>query len=186
LISRQLKVIILVNIIIAALFFYFNYGNWTLLNDENVGLPISSEWGPIWIHVSPRTSLIPREPNQPPNFTSVIFPNYPLMLFLLSTIMNLYFIIKLQKSKEPKTAQSSNLKMVGTVLIILGLIFLAGGTFIWYHLLGYEGRLGMALFNQYRDYILPIFLAGTSFLAIGIALHSKTKQATALTQRHQG
>ena len=98
--SRQLKIILLVNIVIAALFCYFNYGNWTLLNDERVGLPIRSEWGPVWIHVQPRTSLIPRDPNQPPDFTSVLFPNYPLMLFWLSTIINLYFIIEFQKSKQ--------------------------------------------------------------------------------------
>ena len=104
--SRQFKVIILVNIVVAALFCYFNYGNWTLLNDERVGLPIVSEWGPIWIHVSPRVSLIPREPNQPPDYSSVIFPNYPLMLFWLSTIINLYFIIKLDESKETKTVNS--------------------------------------------------------------------------------
>jgi hypothetical protein len=100
LMSRQLKVIVLVNIVIAVLFCHFNYGNWVLLNDERVGLPIKSEWGPIWIYVQPRTSMIAREPNQMPDFTSVMFPNYPLMLFLLSTILNLYFIIKLQKSKE--------------------------------------------------------------------------------------
>lgn len=98
--SRQLKVIVLVNIVIAVLFCHFNYGNWILLNDENVGLPIRSEWSPIWIHVSPRVSLIPREPNQPPDYSSVMFPNYPLMLFWLSTILNLYFIIKLQRNKE--------------------------------------------------------------------------------------
>jgi hypothetical protein len=98
--SRQLKIIVLVNIVIAVLFCHFNYGNWTLLNDERVGLPIKSEWGPIWIHMQPRTSMIAREPNQMPDFTSVLFPNYPLMLFWLSTILNLYFIIKLQRSKE--------------------------------------------------------------------------------------
>jgi len=99
-VSRQLKIIVLVNIVIIVLFCYFNYGNWVLLNDERVGLPIRSEWSPIWIRVSTRTSLIPREPNQPPNFSSVIFPNYPLILFWFSTMINLYFIIKLQKSKE--------------------------------------------------------------------------------------
>ena len=97
---RQLKVILVANIVIVVLFCYFNYGNWALLNDERVGLPIKSEWGPIWIHVSPRVSMIPREPNQMPDFTSVLFPNYPLMLFVLSTILNLYFIMKLQKSKQ--------------------------------------------------------------------------------------
>jgi hypothetical protein len=177
--SRQLKVIILVNIVVAVLFCYFNYGNWTLLNDERVGLPIHSEWGPIWIHVQPKPI------GTSDSFTSVIFPNYPLMLFWLSTIMNLYFIIKLQKTKETKPAQSSTLKILGTVLIILGLIFLAGGTFFWYHILGYEGRLYMSMFNEYRGYVLPIFLAGTASLAIGIALRSKTKQARALNQRDQ-
>jgi hypothetical protein len=97
---RQLKGILLVNIVIVILFCHFNYGNWFLLNDERVGLPIKSEWGPIWIHVQPRTGMIAREPNQMPDFTSVMFPNYPLMLFMLSTILNLYFIIKLQRRKE--------------------------------------------------------------------------------------
>jgi len=90
--SRQLKVIILVNVVIAVLFCYFNYGNWTLLNDEEAGLPISSEWGPVWIRVQPKPFGY--------GDTTVMFPNYPLMLFWLSTIINLYFIIKLQKSKE--------------------------------------------------------------------------------------
>jgi len=72
---RQLKVIILVNVLIAVLFCYFNWANWTLLNDEEVGLPIHSEWGPVWINVGPKP-------------------------FWLSTIINLYFIIKLQKSPK--------------------------------------------------------------------------------------
>ena len=101
--SRQLMIILLVNIVIAVLFCCFNYGNWTVLNDERVGLPIRSEWGPVWIHVQPKTNMIAREPNQMPDFTSVLFPNYPLMLFWLSTILNLYFIIKLQKSKQTVT-----------------------------------------------------------------------------------
>jgi hypothetical protein len=92
--SRQLKIILLVNIVIAILFCYFNYGNWTLLNDERGELPISSEWGSIWIHVQAKPT------GASTGFTSVLFPNYPFMLFLLSTIVNLYFIIKLQKSKE--------------------------------------------------------------------------------------
>jgi len=89
---RQLKVIILVNVVIAVFFCYFNWANWTLLNDEEVGLPIHSEWGPVWINVGPK-------PFGPP-YTTVMFPNYPLMLFWLSTIINLYFIIKLQKSPK--------------------------------------------------------------------------------------
>jgi hypothetical protein len=102
--SRQLRLILLVNIAIVVLFCWFNYGNWTLLNDERVGLPITSEWGPVWIHVQPRTSMIAREPNQMPDFTSVLFPNYPLMLFCLSTTLNVYFILKLQKSKQAVTS----------------------------------------------------------------------------------
>ena len=92
---RQLKVIILVNVVIAVLFCYWNWANWTLLNHKIDGepyLPIHSEWGPVWIHVGPS----PWEPQ----YCEVFFPNYPLMLFWLSTIINLFFIIKLQKSKE--------------------------------------------------------------------------------------
>jgi hypothetical protein len=92
---RQLKVIILVNVVIAVFFCYFNWANWTLLNHEEAGLPdlsIHSEWGPVWINVGPK----PFEPQ----YAEVMFPNYPLMLFWLSTIINLYFIIKLQKNKE--------------------------------------------------------------------------------------
>jgi len=92
---RQLKVIILVNVVIAVFFCYFNWANWTLLNHEEAGLPdlsIHSEWGPVWINVGPK----PFEPQ----YAEVMFPNYPLMLFWLSTIINLYFIIKLEKTKK--------------------------------------------------------------------------------------
>ena len=95
---RQLKVIILVNVVIAVFFCYFNWANWTLLNHEEDGLPdlpIHSEWGPIWINVEPEPFEL--------TCTTVMFPNYPLLLFWLSTIINLYFIIKLQKSKETPT-----------------------------------------------------------------------------------
>ena len=98
--SRQLKAIVILNILIVILFVYFNWANWAFLNDERVGLPIISEWDPIWIHVAPRTSMIVREPNQPPDFTSVLFPNYTLMLFLLSTTINLYFLIKHQRTEK--------------------------------------------------------------------------------------
>lgn len=96
---RQLKVIILVNVLIAVLFCYFNWANWTLLNDEEAGLPISSKWGPVWILVQPSPFGY--------GYTTVMFPNYPFMLFWLSTIINLYFLIKLQKSKETKTVNST-------------------------------------------------------------------------------
>lgn len=96
--SRQLKVIVFLNILFAVLFCYFNWANWTLLNDERIELPISSEWGPFWIHVQPKPIGL--------GYTSVFFPNYPLMLFWISTIVNLYFIIKLQKAKKQELSDS--------------------------------------------------------------------------------
>lgn len=101
--SRQLKIVVSVNIVIVVLFCWFNWANWSLLNDERAGLPISSKWGPVWIHVQPKTNMLVSEPNQMPDFTSVLFPNYPLMLFLLSTTLNLYFIMKLHKTKQSVT-----------------------------------------------------------------------------------
>jgi hypothetical protein len=40
----------------------------------------------------------------PPNtgFRAILFFNYPLIIFALATTLNLYFIYKLQKSKETK------------------------------------------------------------------------------------
>ena len=86
---RQFKIIVLVNLALIILFCYFNWANWILLNGEN--LNIISEWSPFWITVYP-TEVFGRE--------IVMFPNYPFMLFWLSTITNLYFLRKIQKSKE--------------------------------------------------------------------------------------
>ena len=90
--SRQFKAIVILNILILILFVYFNWANWTLLNDERTALPISSKWGPIWIQVQPSPHLW--------ESAVVLFPNYPLMLFLLSTTINLCFLIKLQRTKK--------------------------------------------------------------------------------------
>ena len=90
--STKFKLIIIVNILIVSLFLYFNWANWTLLNDERTALPISSKWGPIWIQVQPRPHLW--------ESAIVSFPNYPLMLFLLSTTLNLYFLIELKNKKK--------------------------------------------------------------------------------------
>jgi hypothetical protein len=77
--SRQFKAIVVLNILFVFLFVYFNWA-------------ISSKWGPVWIQVQPSPHLW--------ESAVVLFPNYPLMLFLISTTINLYFLIKLQKIRQ--------------------------------------------------------------------------------------
>jgi hypothetical protein len=92
-ISRLTKIAFLFNITMCLLFVFSNYSMWQIL----VGRTIQSYWNPFEI-VLVFHYLFPDG-----TYTTVqgifIYPNVPFVLFWVSTIINLHFLMKL-KSKE--------------------------------------------------------------------------------------
>ena len=100
--SKQFKQMIFVNILLILLFLIANYAMWnivdiypilgnTIMNPINV---IVSMWGEVVDGKIYRADGMG------------IMPNFPFWLFFLSTAVNMYFITKLQRSKETKQTPS--------------------------------------------------------------------------------
>ncbi len=81
--SRQLKSVILVNVLISLSFLFFNIFLWT---------------GSRTMSMNPLEILL-RGAGMDYSFTS-IYPNVLFWLFWLSTAVNLYFIIRFRRNKE--------------------------------------------------------------------------------------
>jgi hypothetical protein len=94
---RQVKLMILANAVFVFLYGFFNWAEYSMLTTFSKTM-IQGNF-PFYILITEITS-----PSNPPvtGFRSNLFLNYPLVIFLLSTILNMYFIFRLQKSKETK------------------------------------------------------------------------------------
>ena len=83
--SIDLKIMIFVNVVLALLFVCGSVAVWMASNGHAV-------WAnPLWI------TYRATPPGEMAGF--VLIPNYPFMLFWISTIVNVFFIIRLQRSK---------------------------------------------------------------------------------------
>ena len=92
--QKQFKLIILANTVFVLLFFFFNWLEYEVLN---VGSElILQAHFPLFIS----GSTIPAP--MVTGFIIIILPNYLLAIFLLSTIANLYFVFRLQRSNKTK------------------------------------------------------------------------------------
>lgn len=91
--SRQFMIAILVNVVLIVLFGFFSWGEWMALNTSM--LHVRSQWSPFWITVVGSTGQF---------INVMMIPNYPFILFCVSTLVNIYFLIKAQKSKETRPA----------------------------------------------------------------------------------
>jgi len=60
-------------------------------------------------------------------------------------------------------------KMVSNIGLILGIIFLIGGAWIWLNVEGYLGLSGELEYWKYRGYSIPLLIAGVSLFVIGYA-----------------
>jgi hypothetical protein len=107
---RKLLPIIIVNTFLVLLFIYSNNAIWNMVNGTTVNYDngtvdaylITSHWGPIGIN-APHYGFH----NGAFGMVAGIFwyYNFPYWLFFISTVVNLYFIVKLSKNK---TTQSRN------------------------------------------------------------------------------
>jgi hypothetical protein len=93
--SKQFKLMIMVNALLGLFYVISSYWIWAEIN-KWVKWNIASNWTPILIYPY-------RIPNTP-QVQMALSPlwNFPFILFLVIIGVNVYFIIRLQRSKETK------------------------------------------------------------------------------------
>ena len=95
---KHAKVMIWVNVLLGVLYVLFSLDLWITVN-QWVKLDVAAEWSPLT--VKPVFDLMPFPTHSLP--LSVIERyNVPFILFCVMLAVNLYFLIRLQRSKETK------------------------------------------------------------------------------------
>jgi hypothetical protein len=92
---RQVKEIIIVNVVLILWFVFVNFTVWSAYDTGNL---LVSSWTPLNINITKQ--LLIGGQSLPTNVLSVV--NWVFITFFLSTASNLYYIRKLLKSKEIK------------------------------------------------------------------------------------
>ena len=97
--SKQSKLMIIVNALMGLLYVVSSSWIWTEV-DKWVKWNIASDWTPLIIY-----------PYHIPNTPQVLMPifplwNFPFIIFCVTLAVNLYFIVRLQRSKETKRIAS--------------------------------------------------------------------------------
>jgi hypothetical protein len=69
--------------------------------------------------------------------------------------------------------QLSDWRIINTISITLGIIFLIGGGSLYYYAEGYGGFSGMLQAYEYRAYIAPLIIAGITLLVLAYASNQK-------------
>jgi hypothetical protein len=101
-VSKQFKQMIFVNILLILLFLIANYAMWNIVDIYPIlGNTIMN---PINVIVSMWGEVVDGEIHRADGMG--IMPNFPFWLFFISTAVNIYFITKLQRSKETKQPPS--------------------------------------------------------------------------------
>ena len=104
--SRLVKTALLVNAVLCVLFVFGNVYLWSVFGGNNVGNTtlISSSWNPFEVSMVFHTF-------QNGSFSTItgifFYLNVPFILFWVSTIVNLYLMVQIHRSKEkPLTGKS--------------------------------------------------------------------------------
>ena len=95
--SPLLKAVLILNILLCASFVIANYAQWQLFTTDNEATFVVSFWNPLSLTTTHR-ACINGEIAYETGFT--IYPNYPFLLFWVSTIANVFFIVKVIRDKE--------------------------------------------------------------------------------------
>jgi|WetSurSiteA1Bulk_404760.scaffolds.fasta_scaffold219338_2 hypothetical protein len=90
--NKQFKLMIFVNILLGLLFVAFNFMYSNLATGEHRGL-----WGSLWITFYNIHSV---------GDIGVQYPNFAFYFFWVLMIVNVYFVYRLQRSKETKQTPS--------------------------------------------------------------------------------
>jgi len=87
--SRPLKLVIVWNAVFVFLYVFLNWAEYSLINMSNGFILVGSHF-PLYIYLYGAKDI---------SFANVIFFNYLLVIFILSIAVNMYFLVKLQRSK---------------------------------------------------------------------------------------
>ena len=85
---KQFKLIIFVNILLSLLFVAFNFIYSSLATGDHHAL-----WSPLWLTFYNYRVV---------GDIGALYPNFAFYFFWISTIINMYFILRVQRSKETK------------------------------------------------------------------------------------
>jgi hypothetical protein len=97
---RQLKLLVFVNALFVFLFVLYNWVEYSMLSSAASGLGSIRVFFPSYIQYSGGGTE-----TQPGMFVD-FYSNFTLLIFLLATIVNLFFIIRFSKSTETKRIPS--------------------------------------------------------------------------------
>ncbi len=97
--QKLVKYAIVINIALSLLFIYFNYAIWDLFGGNNLAHSniISSTWNPLTINLIFHNVFNGSFETVQGIFT---YFNAPYLLFWILMVTNMYFILKLSKSKQ--------------------------------------------------------------------------------------
>ena len=95
--NKQFKLVILANVVLLSLYIFVNWAEYSTINVNSHlnNITIQTNF-PFYILVT-KFSI---------GISSILFLNYPLIIFITATIVNMYFIIKLQRNKTMVTTSS--------------------------------------------------------------------------------
>jgi hypothetical protein len=96
---KHLRNVIITNVLLILVLVASDYFQWFTINNYTTKSNIEIFWTPFLIHWNSFVYM-PNGKNILDGF--VLFFNYPFVIFLLATAVNLYFIIELGRSKETK------------------------------------------------------------------------------------
>ena len=98
---NQVKYMIIFNGFVGFLYFFANFDLWHRVNYW-VLVDVGSEWGPFF--VSSKYLGVPTTPSYSPIYDTQI--NSPFLIFFFLLAINLFFIIRIARSKETKQTPS--------------------------------------------------------------------------------
>ncbi len=90
--SKQSLLMILANVMFVLFYVYVDWAQYTLFNVFGLSPVIIQSHFPSYIQITVTPPTL--------SHTLIVVDNFPLLIFITTIIFNLYFIIKLQKSKK--------------------------------------------------------------------------------------
>jgi hypothetical protein len=97
--ANQLKLLVFVNALFVFLFVIYNWVEYSMLTSAASGLGSIRVFFPAYIQYSGGGS------QANPGMFVDFYPNFTLLVFLAATTVNLYFIIKFQRSAQSKCSE---------------------------------------------------------------------------------
>jgi hypothetical protein len=92
---RDFKLMLCVNGVFVFLYAFFNWVEYSLLNSSKYQIITISTHFPLYFEINSHNPALN-------GVELIVVSNYTLIIFLIATIVNLYLVFRLQRSKESK------------------------------------------------------------------------------------